>query len=757
MKKKGTAYIKMVCSFVAVFCLALCMIVLFYLYSSDVMEKQAEYSNKNLLSTVQSVCDQDFIFYENMLRSHAYDEFVEELGEMTVIDSSKYEDLKDLVTRMRTSLSFMDSFDSADQQLLIYFPKIDRICSAKYGLTMTSAYADEVFLGKQEPLDILLEKMSIDSLFSVSVLQDLHMGKDMMLMTRTCWNRNDNCDATVGILVDLDKLASRLSTIEWEHGCNWLILDENNYVLKGAKDVADHGTYLDLEQLSDNGYFVNQVKSDFYGWKYILLTPETMVKTSVDQIRIFFSVVLLVFLSLGLVLIRKLSIMNYAPLQTLIEKFPAKRDTMDSKKEEYAFLQEEITSLMTASADMKRKITHNNNSIKKKELIDLLVMPFDRHTMPNNDHLSELDHGENMVLLIKDKLWQTEDDTEESNNLKMFIIDNVFNEKVGEKFLCRMAELDGRQVLVVHDPDMSARKEVLWEIAEDLQQIVLEHFDLCITLAAGGIHDNLAGIHESYLEALEAEEFVSILEQDSIDYDDVRDNMLHKYDYSMQAEERIVSAIRNNNAELAIAFIDRILKINFSENITSSNMRQCLLQELYCTLLKAADEKGCIEKINVSHSGFNIKCPLEELQEKYAKLVQQLCASDDLQSNCGTNKELCQKVLNYVQENYDSYELNISQAAQHFCMTPSGLSAIYKKETGKSLLKEINNIRIEKAIEFLNAGYSVVETAEKVGISESSSFIRLFKKYVGVTPGQMKNQLQEGKEVHWKRSDTQDD
>ena len=68
MKKKGTAYIKMVCSFVAVFCLALCVVVLFYLYSSDILEEQAEYSNKNLLSTVQSVCDQDFVFYENMLR-----------------------------------------------------------------------------------------------------------------------------------------------------------------------------------------------------------------------------------------------------------------------------------------------------------------------------------------------------------------------------------------------------------------------------------------------------------------------------------------------------------------------------------------------------------------------------------------------------------------------------------------------------------------------------------------------------------------
>ena len=745
MKKKGAAYIKMVCSFAAVFCLALCIVVLFYFYSSDVMEEQAEYSNQNLLATVQSVCDQDFVFYENMLRTYAYDEFVLEVGEMSAWDPARYEDLKELITQMRTSLSFMDSFDSAGQQLLLYFPKIDRICSAKYDLIMTSTYADQEFLGKQEPLDILLEKMSERSLFSVSVLPNLHMGKDMMLMTRTCDIRNQRCKATVAILVDLDKLASRLSTIEWEHGCNWLILDENNYVLKGVNDVAEHGTYLDLNQLEDQGYFVNEVTSELYGWRYVLLTPETMVKTSVEQIRTFFSIGLIVCLLLGLVLIRKLSIMNYAPLQNLMEKFPTKREAIDPAKGEYAFLQEEITSLIATSADMKRKITHSNDSIKKKELINLLVMPFARRAeVDDGDHLRELDHGENMVMLIKEKCWDTDEPaSEENDNLKMFIIDNVFNEKVGEKFLCRMVELDGYQVMIVHDTDLSAREELLWEIAEDLQQIVREHFDLHITLAAGGIYENLAGIHESYMEALEADEFISILEQDSIDYDDVRDNMLRKYDYSMQAEERIVSAIRNNNAELASALIDRILEVNFSENRTSSNMRQCLLQELYCTLLKAADEKGCIERINISQNSFNIKHPLEELQGKYTELVQRICAYDDQQTGCGTNKEFCHRVRNYVLENYQSYELNISQTARHFCMSPSNLSSIYKKETGKSLLKEINDIRVEKAIEFLRQGYSVVETAEKVGISESSSFIRFFKKHVGVTPGQMKNHLQE--------------
>ena len=47
-------------------------------------------------------------------------------------------------------------------------------------------------------------------------------------------------------------------------------------------------------------------------------------------------------------------------------------------------------------------------------------------------------------------------------------------------------------------------------------------------------------------------------------------------------------------------------------------------------------------------------------------------------------------------------------------------------------------VRITKAEQLLKQGSSVTETAEKVGFRESGTFIRVFKKYMGVTPGQLK-------------------
>lgn len=72
-------------------------------------------------------------------------------------------------------------------------------------------------------------------------------------------------------------------------------------------------------------------------------------------------------------------------------------------------------------------------------------------------------------------------------------------------------------------------------------------------------------------------------------------------------------------------------------------------------------------------------------------------------------------------------------------MTPAYLSSIYKKGTGESLLKFINQTRIDEAERLLSEGVSVVEVAERAGFRDSSTFIRIFKKYTGVTPGQLKN------------------
>lgn len=95
----------------------------------------------------------------------------------------------------------------------------------------------------------------------------------------------------------------------------------------------------------------------------------------------------------------------------------------------------------------------------------------------------------------------------------------------------------------------------------------------------------------------------------------------------------------------------------------------------------------------------------------------------------------------YVKENFTDPDLNISIASQHFRMTPSYLSSLYKKQTGKSLLEFINTVRIDFAERLLKEGCSVADAAEQSGFRDSAGFIRAFKKKKGITPGQLKKEF----------------
>ena len=61
------------------------------------------------------------------------------------------------------------------------------------------------------------------------------------------------------------------------------------------------------------------------------------------------------------------------------------------------------------------------------------------------------------------------------------------------------------------------------------------------------------------------------------------------------------------------------------------------------------------------------------------------------------------------------------------------------KDTVEGILDAIHKERICQAKELLKGGMTVQATAQKIGYLDARGFIRTFKKYEGITPGQYKN------------------
>ena len=82
-------------------------------------------------------------------------------------------------------------------------------------------------------------------------------------------------------------------------------------------------------------------------------------------------------------------------------------------------------------------------------------------------------------------------------------------------------------------------------------------------------------------------------------------------------------------------------------------------------------------------------------------------------------------------------QIGVAQIADELGVTPNYLSTLYKKFTHKTFTKHITDIRMTRALELLKQqGFSVKETAQRIGYSSGRHFSRLFKEYYDISPSE---------------------
>ena len=98
-------------------------------------------------------------------------------------------------------------------------------------------------------------------------------------------------------------------------------------------------------------------------------------------------------------------------------------------------------------------------------------------------------------------------------------------------------------------------------------------------------------------------------------------------------------------------------------------------------------------------------------------------------------------VKQYIEEHYID-EVQLSDLALVAHVSPSYLSTRFKKEVGVSFSEYLVRFRINKAKDFLKKGnISCKEAAESVGYKDYAQFSKMFKKYIGITPTDYRNQI----------------
>jgi AraC family transcriptional regulator len=106
-----------------------------------------------------------------------------------------------------------------------------------------------------------------------------------------------------------------------------------------------------------------------------------------------------------------------------------------------------------------------------------------------------------------------------------------------------------------------------------------------------------------------------------------------------------------------------------------------------------------------------------------------------------TNEIGINRVVEFLQENYNR-DYSFEEVAKIANLSPFHFIRFFKNQTGKTPYDFLLDIKINRAKEMLeNKIYTITEVSISCGFNNVSHFSTLFKKRVGVTPSQYRNQV----------------
>lgn len=111
----------------------------------------------------------------------------------------------------------------------------------------------------------------------------------------------------------------------------------------------------------------------------------------------------------------------------------------------------------------------------------------------------------------------------------------------------------------------------------------------------------------------------------------------------------------------------------------------------------------------------------------------------------GGRADQIKRVLSRIRRDYAS-PLTLDDLAAEAGLAPQYLCRIFRQVTGRTPVNYLNYYRVECSAELLGAAEdNITEIALRCGFNDLSYFIRLFRQYKGVSPGQFRKQLRLGR------------
>lgn len=270
-----------------------------------------------------------------------------------------------------------------------------------------------------------------------------------------------------------------------------------------------------------------------------------------------------------------------------------------------------------------------------------------------------------------------------------------------------------------------------------LKKLETEEAYILFTIGVSAIRDNIQDMNKAYLQARDLIVHRQLAEYSQLLLEKSTNEVPRKFRFSVEQSEQFIQSIRNMNEQECIRQIETLidynvrLKVNeFHIRMLCNELMNCFVKVITGLYYDIPDELKSVVAYNKLRNLYCSKQFKTVLQESARYVIRYISANREEEDH------IVDFVKAYVEEHY-SDEIYVEMLAEKLKITKTYLSTYFKSKTGTNLSEYITSVRIGKAIHLLETtDLKIKDVGVQVGIGNTNTFIRNFKKHIGQSPGE---------------------
>ncbi|MEF3306275.1 helix-turn-helix domain-containing protein [Paenibacillus sp. GYB003] len=539
------------------------------------------------------------------------------------------------------------------------------------------------------------------------------------------------------------------------------ILGQNISSRVEMKRIMSSGGEGSFAQTVDgNPSLVFYASSNYTGWKYVSIIPDVQLNREILTIRNWLLLIAFMMFALAVAAVFLVNKVTYRPIVSFVSSVnkqlhsrtgrPAGAKTRD-KAMNLEAAEGLFDSFLTEHDHMQRQVRQNIPAMKWRLISDILMGYRTRFSdvEPSLEWLDIRLYSSHYIVMSAE-FDQKALISSKDLQLYTYALCNAAEELINAESRGTAVEMvDGRVVILISFEQEDRQSNMLRALsaADLIKTFVQEQLKMTVTIGVGRQYERLDELPKSYREAIDALQYRMLLGANHvISIEDIEDYSQQQFYRLFDLADAALDAVKAGDDGGVAKKLELLFQQALQESVPPKLLKQICLQLVLRSLKVGSDigldaaaitggDAKLYEQIEAAENAAEVK---QDITRFFRELLARIT---EKRSQRGSN-ETIGHIIDFIANNYRRSDLSMNLIADTFQLSVPYLSKIFKEYTESNFTDHLIQLRMKKAKRLLEeGGAKVAEIAEQVGYANSHSFIRIFKKVTGVTPGEYREQL----------------